>query len=106
MNHTMISGTIKDITYSWPIDYNTVWHHVALTYSKSSGIVKLYIDGNLKINTTYYNADLSNNNPIYFGRYFIGNIDEVAIYPKLLNQSTIQEHMKSPASLENVFIEI
>ena len=106
MNHTLISGTIKDITYSIPFNCSSGWRHIALTYSKTTDAVILYVNATPVITTKYVDADLRNNNPIYFGRYFYGNIDEVAIYPKVLDQSIIQEHMNSPISLENVFIDI
>lgn len=106
MNRTLISGTIKDNTYSIPINGSSGWRHIALTYSKSTDTVILYVNAAPVITTTYVNADLRNNNPIYFGRYFYGNIDEVAIYPKVLDQNTIQKHYQSPSYLEDVFVEI
>tara|TARA_R110001592_G_scaffold138511_5_gene357761 strand:+ start:63116 stop:67732 length:4617 start_codon:yes stop_codon:yes gene_type:complete len=76
------------------------WHHVAITYSKSAGSQKIFIDG-VETNTqSYANESLINNSlPLFIGtdynyrsRDFNGNIDEVKIFKRALSSSAIQKH--------------
>ena len=76
------------------------WHHVAITYSRSAGSQKIYIDGMETANQTYANESLINNNlPLYIGtddnfpsRDFNGRIDEVKIFKRALPVNAIQKY--------------
>lgn len=73
------------------------WHHVVATYDGS--YVRFYIDGNLSM--AYQNAAgliQQNSWPLKIGTvaqggaYFLGSIDEAAIYNRVLSQTEIAEH--------------
>lgn len=76
------------------------WHHVAITYSKSAGSQKIFIDGVEANNTTYANESLINNNlPLFIGtdynfraRDFNGSIDEVKVFKRALPTASIQKY--------------
>ena len=73
------------------------WIHVALTYSPGS--LKLYVDGQLKNETSGVFGNIVNNDrKLYLGRYhsydnyFKGNIDEVVvIWKRELDQNEINQ---------------
>ncbi|GGK23812.1 hypothetical protein GCM10007962_17520 [Yeosuana aromativorans] len=82
------------------------WHHLAGSYSSSTGIIKLYIDGALvktkNIGKKGNPITTSNNangtfeigrfsNTLTDGEYFKGNIDEVRIFDTSLTDSQIQQ---------------
>lgn len=76
------------------------WHHVAITYSKSLGSQKIYIDGIETNSTSFSNESLINNNlPMYIGtdynyptRDFNGSIDEVKVFKRALPMRAIQKY--------------
>ncbi len=72
-----------------------LWHHVALTYDGS--VAKLYLDGVPIEDVTTGNISWSSQ-PIIIGGNFIGDIDEVAIYGKVLRHSLVTLHAKNPSS--------
>lgn len=86
------------------INFNE-WHHIAGSFSSETGLIKLYIDGNLIDSyTTHTGASItvSNdaNNSFEIGRfsnkntkgdYFKGDIDEVRVFDKALTDSQLQQ---------------
>lgn len=72
------------------------WHHVIATYDGSN--MRLYVDGNLD-NTRPHSGDIiSSSSELLLGkhrdynRHFNGNIDEVAIYSRVLSPTEIVNH--------------
>ncbi|MDG1728769.1 MAG: discoidin domain-containing protein [Algibacter sp.] len=81
------------------------WHHITGTYSSTSGLIKLYVDGLLIDSYEVSNkgqsilASSNANGTFEIGRYsdknvdnqyFKGNIDEVRVFNKALTDSQIQ----------------
>ena len=72
------------------------WHHVVTTYSKNTGKVKIYLDGNKDKEQEVNSNDMhsSNNNNIiglaWTNWIFNGLIDEVRIYNTALTSTQIQ----------------
>ena len=73
------------------------WHHVAATRNRTSGIMRLYIDGNLEPNTATGGTQILNGAAqLIFGRrgtngaFYTGGLDEVKIFENELddNQAT------------------
>lgn len=76
------------------------WHHVAITYSKSAGEQKIFIDG-LETNSRAFTNEslITNNLPMYIGtdhafpsRNFDGRIDEVKVFKRALPVAAIQRY--------------
>jgi hypothetical protein len=92
-----ISDDTLDVeTFSTNIISDNTWHFVVATYDRS-GDLKIYVDGQLKNNidiSSIGNIDVSK--PLYFGQQdnndnrFIGLIDEVRIYDRLLSIDEIK----------------
>jgi hypothetical protein len=76
------------------------WHHLALVVTRASNNAKLFVDGNLEVNTTNTNisGDVSNNAPLLigqdrtFGIKFKGTIDEVRVWNRALCQGELQNN--------------
>lgn len=92
------SGSSKSAAGTSGLPLNT-WSHLATTYDSSS--LKLYVNGNL-VRTVAVNGNLyTSTNPLKFGgnavwgEYFAGQIDEIRIYNRALNQSEIQTDMNT-----------
>ena len=81
-----------------------VWHHYVVVFDRSLGqnvtVVNIYIDGNLVPNNVVYNTQLINtvaNQNLVIGQYwpgvdprtFIGSIDDVRIYNRVLSLEEI-----------------
>jgi hypothetical protein len=63
------------------------WHFCAMTYDRRS--VRLYIDGKLRSSTAYH-AEMGNNPfPVTVGDGFVGTIDELSIYKRVLSSREI-----------------
>lgn len=76
-----------------PSSYNNgSWHHIVMTYNGS--VLSLYIDGNLIASNTF-NINLIVSQSFYigydtaFGRYMVGDIDDIRIYNRALTQSEV-----------------
>jgi hypothetical protein len=69
------------------------WHHVVMTYEDSSGDVEVYVDGERDSGDAYSNLDgsFSDIGRVAGGEYFVGQIDEVRSYDRLLDQSDVDE---------------
>lgn len=81
------------------------WHHLTGSFSSSTGLIKLYVDGNLvdTFDTGVTGASIAlssdtNNtfeigrfsNELTHGQYFKGDIDEVRVFNALLTEDQIQ----------------
>ncbi|MFT7315085.1 MAG: hypothetical protein ACI9J5_003241 [Paraglaciecola sp.] len=97
---TNSSGTSRSFTSNATNVTLGNWHHVAITYSKSAGSQKIYIDGVETNSESYAGESLINNNlPLYIGtddnypsRDFDGSIDEVKIFKRALSIAAIQKY--------------
>jgi len=73
------------------------WSHIAGVYDGSS--IKFYVNGVLKATTNIVGSMISSTSPLYiggssafFGRDFIGGIDEVSIWNRALNVTEINNN--------------
>lgn len=91
---------LYDVDYACTFPFSTnSWYHIAAVYSKTSGSINFYVNGNL-INTEVVSGvdAVSASQPIDMGgwnnsRYFKGTIDEVRIWNRALTQCEIQNNM-------------
>jgi len=80
----------------------TEWHHFTLTYDGIN--ITLYvhdINGNLlgKNSITYLHHTINETtSDLFFGRYYSGFIDEVAIYDHALTETQIKNHIINPGT--------
>lgn len=96
-NDTIVVGSINNVMVTYP---NTPgWHHFAVSYDGM--MIRLYVDGYLVNSTLYENHRISKTrNDLYFGRYYYGIIDEIALHDKALTQEQILSHFNNPGMLE------
>jgi hypothetical protein len=106
------SGGTREV--EWPVTgpaLGAVWRHVVLTYDGSSKALQLFVDGNaaaLESGLDYAaNDDASQplrigagrqlNQPAQTGpaNFFLGPIDEVALYNTALSATQVQDHFKA-----------
>lgn len=72
------------------------WHHVAVTRTKSSGAIKLYVDGKLEASGTGGTQSLTSPSGIRLGslltalNYYSGSLDHVRLYEGVLPASRVQ----------------
>ena len=76
-----------------------VWQHVAVTYDKTSGVAKIYLNGLIVAQQTLGTFTPQTSTDLYFGyrpvgvlagRRFLGNMDEVELFNQALGDSDIQ----------------
>ena len=87
-------GTPNSSILTDAIENDGLWHHIAGTWN-SSGNVKIYLDSTLK-DTTAISGTLTGT-PIYASigssgvssSYYLGNIDEVSLFDKELDQTEV-----------------
>ena len=80
---------------------NGSWHHLVATYdgsSRASG-VRFYVDGTVQpvaIANDNLSGSIRTTAPLYIGRkagsFFNGNLDEVAVYNRILDAATVLAH--------------
>lgn len=90
------------VSYTPPMFYKDEWHHAVITASGIEG--KIYFDGELKntVNDDFVTGAWDDSVPVnigspYFfeaGRYFNGEIDEVAIYDRALSAKEVERLYK------------
>ena len=88
-----------------PMDPDSSFVHIVSTYSNIDGNLKNYVNGVLTGETTMFpnTAVVANDNPFIIGNapwdflsyQFYGDLDEVRIWKKALNQTEIQSSMHS-----------
>jgi hypothetical protein len=72
------------------------WYHIAVTFSLSQGIAKIYINGvQYKDSNDIYEIKGNTDSLFIGGGVFNGAIDEVRIYNRALSQAEIQADMNS-----------
>lgn len=94
------SGSSRSFTSDASTLSTGTWHHVAITYSKSEGSQKIFVDGVEANSQSYTNESLINNSiPLHIGtdyayrsRDFNGSIDEVKIFERALSTAAIQKY--------------
>ena len=87
-NTTHAFGTINDQTISYNISGG--WHHIALTYD--GNFITLFANGSEIASQAYTEEINRNSNNLIFGSIFIGKIDEIAIYDRVLLKDEILNH--------------
>jgi hypothetical protein len=76
------------------------WHHAVMTRTKSSGAIKLYLDGAPAGTATGGTASLNAQPTINFGRlatggnFYAGVLDDVAVYSSVLSAATVADHYR------------
>jgi len=102
-NMTFVEGYINSVYVSY---YNTSlgehWHHFALTYDGMN--IRLYDNGLQVAETAYTQTINPTEKPLYFGRFYCGYIDEIAIYDKALTQEQILNHYNNPGIFDIISI--
>lgn len=96
-------GSAKTIVASSATVNNGAWHHVVGTYTSGSNGMKLYVDGSLQGSATAivqsfagywkaFNEHLTGwtSNPT--SDYFVGTLDELAVYTAVLTPTEITSH--------------
>ena len=100
-----IVGVLDDVTINSGVALNDgLWHHVAATRTRSTGVMNLYINGVLV--STGIGSTQSLNVPLnirigsllYSGAAFSGKMDEVRIWNTVRTQAQISENMNAPLS--------
>lgn len=102
-NTTAVEGCINDVYVSYSDNsFNNTWHHFALTYDGMS--ICLYMNGIKVDETSYqYRRIKLTKEDLYFGRYYSGFIDEIAIYDRALTQEQIVNHFMNPGIFEKYY---
>jgi Concanavalin A-like lectin/glucanases superfamily len=103
-NMTTVEGRINNEIVTYSHLSPNMWYHFAVTYDRMN--ITLYVhdvNGSL-INKTsryypFHRIDLTIA-PLYFGRFYCGYIDEIAIYDKALTPTQISNHAQTPGIFE------
>jgi hypothetical protein len=79
--------------------FNGTWRHIALTYDKTSGWARVYVDGGLAVSQNITSFTPQTQYDLYFGQVvgfspLLGQLDEVSVYRRPLN----------PEEINNVFV--
>jgi Concanavalin A-like lectin/glucanases superfamily len=97
---TVYNGTVTRQAYGPAIrvDKDGLWHHVVVLFDRDFGIT-VYVDGVSRTTTGTFTGNISNSGELLVGKstslfvpYFKGDLDEVALYGKLLSAGRIQAH--------------
>jgi chitodextrinase len=92
------AGAVSSFSAPSAIAVNA-WTHLAQTYDGS--IVRMYINGVQVASAAHSGALETNNNPLSiggtaaYGEYFLGRIDDVRIYSRVLSAAEIQTDMST-----------
>lgn len=76
---------------------NNVWTHVAVTYDRTSGQGRIYINGAVRTTSNLGNFRPRTTFPLFFGHllsdtsYFEGALDEITFYTRALNAQEVHE---------------
>ncbi|MGH2945477.1 MAG: LamG-like jellyroll fold domain-containing protein, partial [Solirubrobacteraceae bacterium] len=73
------------------------WHHVVVLFDRDTGIW-IYVDGVSRLKSGSTTGNISNSASLRAGAatgygHFTGRLDEVALYPGLLSETTIEAHL-------------
>ncbi len=94
-----ISGALRTLASSKKKMGVNVWQHWAFTYDGTTGVMKIYVDGELDTTATYVGAIGTNDNALRIGSdvtggtYFQGKIDAVRFYNRELSAEEIRSNM-------------
>jgi hypothetical protein len=72
------------------------WHHIAVTYDSANGTIRFYIDGTADTVRQYDVPRPVTVAPAWIGgwdreaRWFLGSLDDIRIYNRVLTASEIQ----------------
>ncbi len=97
LNLTDSEGGAHPVGYYDGFNELNVWQHFAVTYDKSSGVVRIYRNGVLQVEKNVGRFTPKTIGDLYFGSrkatevFFDGGLDEVSIYSRALGSSEIQE---------------
>jgi len=107
---TMQLNQIGSGTLAYNVNLGTTWHHIVYTHSHSPNVIKVYLDGVLRLNgansaSSNYSAyvtslRLGNFNSSY---YMNGVTDEVGVWNKILIQAEVDELYNSGNGLTYPF---
>ena len=105
-------GALVNHVVSTNIVFDNTWHHVA--WVDDRGNARLYVDGNLDpANFSYTPAGVFTFNTTVIGTlvraavqnaYFLGQIDDVAIWDRALTQAEVQEMMTNSVAVTPLFV--
>lgn len=103
MNDTAVfvalNGELFSSTHSVASD-GLGWYHVVVTFDGFD--LKMYVN-NVLINSTRVSETAvsidETSSPLFFGKGFYGNIDEIGIYGRVLTAGEITNHYQNPGSL-------
>lgn len=78
---------------------NGAWHHIVVQFDRDFGIT-IYVDGVARTTTGTFTGNLNNSGEFILGKstslfvpYYKGDLDEVALYGKLLPAARVQAHL-------------
>ena len=84
---------------------NGAWHHVVVLYDRDSGIT-VWVDGVSRTTTGAFTGNINNTGSLLLGKsppgsfpYFLGMLDEVALYPSLLPAARVNAHRAAALGL-------
>jgi hypothetical protein len=97
---TVYNGSVLRQAYGPAIRVdNGAWRHVVVQFDRDFGIT-IYVDGIAKTTTGAFTGNLNNTGEFLLGKstslfvpYFKGDLDEVALYGKLLPAARVQAHL-------------
>jgi alpha-amylase len=96
-----------------PVNDGT-WHHLAFTVNRGMGELRVYVDGNFggALNISGIVGSIDNSRPLQIGghidnsgAYYIGVMDDVRLWRKLLTPAEIQASMNTPLAGSESFLE-
>ncbi|MFA5103312.1 MAG: LamG domain-containing protein [Candidatus Thermoplasmatota archaeon] len=92
----IFQGRINNLTLFYNTSSDADWHHLAITYDGTT--VRFYVDSSLVNESSKLNHQpiTMTSTDLYFGRFYYGYIDEIAIYEKALSIEQIQNHFMYP----------
>ena len=110
-NLTYYSDSITNSEYNLTPFDNNIWHFFALTFTKNQ-ISRLYIDNNILHHTFISNMSITPNSMASIGQewdndwtsdYFLGWIDDIRVYSRILNSSEINNlYMETATKVEGI----
>jgi hypothetical protein len=78
---------------------NNAWHHVVVVFDRDVGII-VYVDGAVRTTNGAITSNLDNQGEFLVGKsdnwfspYFKGDLDELALYKKVLTATRVQAHL-------------
>lgn len=96
-NTTHIFAYLNDVSLVAAIEFSDNWNHIVLVYDGSN--IRLFCNNNKVAEQAYSSSIVNSDNNLFFGQYFSGYIDEIAIYDRDLSDTEIQNHYLDPGSL-------